>query len=62
MPAGSNQVVSEFYPLKRREIRAQFDGRESPVRARRLGGKSADGGVTSNTVTSAGRRSGMIGQ
>jgi len=27
MPAGSNQVVSEFYPLKRREIRAQFDGR-----------------------------------
>jgi hypothetical protein len=39
MPAGSNQVVSEFYPLKRREIRAQFDGRASTSESKSLGGE-----------------------
>ena len=37
MPAGSNQVVSEFYPLKRREIRAQFDGRAISSEGKTLG-------------------------
>jgi len=37
MPAGSNQVVSEFYPLKRREIRSKFDGRAISSEGKTLG-------------------------